>query len=119
MPWTFIALGTAYLREGDRANANEAFSASLSTANALLESAHGMIFVLYAKGIAHAGQAVTGKPDEAQAARRAFEQALTVAPAAGVRARTLRQLDILAAADADGALTDVRLILAQQPRDGA
>ena len=115
----FIALGTAYLREGDRANADEAFSAALSAANTLLAGTHGPIDVLYAKGIASAGQAVTGNPDAAQAARRTFEQALAVAPATWLRARALRQLDLLVPADTDGVLTDIRRVLAEQPRDTA
>ena len=79
----FAALGTAYLREGDRTNAAEAFSAALSEANTLLTGTQGPIDVLYAKGIASAGQAVTGDSGAAQAALRAFEQALAAAPAPG------------------------------------
>ena len=117
LPEVFAALGTAYLREGDRANAEEAFSAALSAANTLLAGTHGMIHVLYAKGIASAGQAVVGEREAVQAARRTFEQALSLALLPGVRVRTLRQLDLLAAADAGGLLTDVRRTLAQQPLD--
>ena len=112
MPQVFSVLGSAYLCEGDRAKADDAFSASLSAADNLLASTHGMIHVLYAKGIACAGRAVTGKPDGAAAARSAFDQALAIAPAPGVRARTLQQLDVLIAVDADGTLTDLRLALA-------
>jgi hypothetical protein len=78
-----------------------------------------MISVLYARGIASAGQAITGERDAARAARRTFEQALTVAPLPGVRVRTLRQFDLLAAADAGGVLTDIRLTLAEQRRGNA
>jgi tetratricopeptide (TPR) repeat protein len=105
-------LGTAYLREGDRAKAGEAFSAALSAANTLLADTNGLIDVLYAKGIASAGQAITGNPDMAQAARRTFEQALAAAPAPGLRARALRQLHLLVPADADGVLTDIQRVLA-------
>ena len=119
LPQVFVALGTARLREGDRANADEAFSAAVSVADTLLAGAHGMIYVLYVKGIASAGQAVTGKPDAAQAARRTFEKALTIAPLPGVRVRALRQFDLLAAADTGGVLTDIRRILAEQPRGTA
>jgi hypothetical protein len=112
MPQVLVALGTAYLCEGDRAKADSAFSASLSAADKLLASSHGMIHVLYAKGIASAGQTVTGKPDGARAARHAFDQALAIAPAPGVRARTIRQLEVLATADAEGTLTNLRLALA-------
>jgi tetratricopeptide (TPR) repeat protein len=113
------ALGTTYLREGDRANADEAFSDALSAANSLLAGTRGPINMLYAKGIASAGQAVTGNRDTAQAARRTFEQALAVAYVPGLRAVALRQLDLLVPADADGILTDIRRILAEQPRDTA
>jgi hypothetical protein len=116
LPQAFAALGTARLREGDRASAGEAFAAALSAANTLLAGTRGMTSVLYAKGIASAGQAVTGEDGGAQAARRAFEKALTVAPLPGVRARALRQLDLLAEADTGGALTGIRPILAEQPR---
>ena len=75
--------------------------------------------MLYVKGIASAGQAVTGKPDAAHAAYRTFEQALTVAPLPGVRVRTLRQLNLLAPADAGGVLKDIRRILVEQSRDTA
>ena len=75
--------------------------------------------MLYAKGIASAGQAVTGNPDTAQAARRTFEQALAVAYVPGLRAVALRQLDLLVPADADGVLTEIRHVLAEQPRDTA
>ncbi|HUK68249.1 MAG TPA: tetratricopeptide repeat protein [Streptosporangiaceae bacterium] len=113
LPQVFAALGTAHLREGDRTNAEQAFSAALSAANSLLPGTHGMIYVLYAKGIASAGQAVVGKRDAAQAARRTFEQALSLALLPGVRVRTLRQLDLLAAADAGGLLTDIRRTLTE------
>jgi tetratricopeptide (TPR) repeat protein len=119
LPQVFAALGTAHLREGDRADAGEAFSAALSAANTLLAGTHGMISVLYARGIASAGQAITGERDAARAARRTFEQALTVAPLPGVRVRTLRQFDLLAAADPGGVLTDIRLTLAEQRRGNA
>ncbi|HYB87139.1 MAG TPA: tetratricopeptide repeat protein [Streptosporangiaceae bacterium] len=113
LPQVFAVLGMAYLREGDRANAYKAFSDALSTAKPMLTGADSPIDVVYAKGIASAGQAVTGDPDAAQAARYTFEQALTAASVPGVRATTLRHIDILAAADADGVLTGIRLILAQ------
>ncbi len=119
LPQVFATLGTAYLREGHPANAGKAFSAALSAANDLLAGTDGLIDVLYAKGTASAGQAVTGKPDMAQAARRAFEQALAVAPAAGFRARALRQLDLLAPADAAGVLAEIRRVLSEEPRDTA
>jgi tetratricopeptide (TPR) repeat protein len=115
LPQAFAALGTAQLREGDRAHAGEAFSAALSAANTLLAATHGMASVLYAKGIASAGQAATGEQGAADAARRAFEKALTVAPLPGARARALRQFDLLTAADTGGVLTAVRPILAGPP----
>ena len=115
----FAALGTAFLREGDRANAADAFSAALSAANTLLTGTQGPSYVLYAKGIASAGQAVTGDSGAAQAALRAFEQALAAAPAPGLRARALRQLDLLVPADSGDVLTDIRRVLADQPRDTA
>lgn len=119
LPQVLAALGTAHLRAGARANADEAFSAALSAANTLLAATDGMIFVLYARGIASARQAITGERDAARAARRTIEKALTVAPLPGVRVRTLPQFDLLAAADAGGVLTDIRLILAEQPRGNA
>jgi hypothetical protein len=113
----FAALGTAYLREGDPANAADAFSAAVSAANTLLTGTYGLIRVLYAKGIASAGHALTGRPATAQAARHTFEQAQTVSPTPGLRARALRQLDLLVPADADGVLTEIRRVLAGQPHD--
>ena len=104
----FTALGTAYLREGDRANAGEAFSAALSAANTLLAGTDAM----YAQGLASAGLAVTGHPDRAQAALRTFEQAVAITPAPGPRVRALRKLDVLLPADIDGVLTEIRRILA-------
>ena len=117
LPQALAALGIAYLREGDRTKAGEAFSAAVSAADTLLTSASGPIDVLYAAGIANAGQAMTGNPGAAQTARRAFEQAPATPPLHGVRARTLRQLDLLVAADAEGVLTDVRQILAERLRE--
>jgi tetratricopeptide (TPR) repeat protein len=117
LPQVFVALGTAYLRGGDRAKAAEAFAAALSAANTLLTGTHGPIKVLYAKGIASAGQAVTDHPDRAQVALRAFEQALAIALAPGLSARALRQLDLLMPADTDGVLIQGRRVLATQPRD--
>jgi tetratricopeptide (TPR) repeat protein len=119
LPQVLAALGTAYLRGGDRASAGEAFSAALSAANTLLAGPLTNGRVMYAKGIASAGQAVTGEPDAAGAARRAFEQALTVAPAPGFRARALWQLDLLSPADADGDLAEIRRVLAEPPHDTA
>jgi hypothetical protein len=71
-----------------------------------------MIYVLYVKGIARAGQAVTGERGAARAARRAFEKALAAAPLPGVRMRILRQFDLLAAADTGGVLAGIRPVLA-------
>jgi tetratricopeptide (TPR) repeat protein len=113
----YAALGTAYLREGDRASASEAFSAALATANTLLAGSRGTAHVLYAKGVAGAGLAVTSQRDLAEAARQTFEQALAVAPALGFRARALRQLDLLLPADADDVLTEVQRLLAEQSPD--
>ena len=115
LPSLLAALGTAYLREGDRVSAEEAFSGALSAANTLLTGTHGFLYVLYAKGLASSGQAVTGKPDAAGSACRVFEQALAVGSADGVRARTLRQFDLLVAVDTGGVLTSVRRVLAGQP----
>ena len=116
-PQMFAALGMACLRQGDRANAADAFSAALSAANTLLTGTQGPSDVLYAKGIASAGLAVTGDSGAAQAALRAFEQALAAAPAPALRARALRQLDLLGPADPGGVLTEVRHVLADHPRD--
>jgi len=113
----FAALGIALLREGDRANAAAAFSAGLSAANTLLTGTQGPGYVLYAKAIASAGLVVTGGSGAPQATLRAFEEALAAAPAPGLRARALRQLDLLVPADSGGVLTEVRHVLADQPRD--
>jgi tetratricopeptide (TPR) repeat protein len=115
LPQVFAALGTARLREGDHQNASEAFSAALSAADTLLAGTHGMIHTLYVKGIASAGQAVTGEPGAAQAAHRTFEKALAIAPLPGVRGRTLRHFDLLAAADTGGVLAGIRPVLTGQP----
>jgi tetratricopeptide (TPR) repeat protein len=115
LPQVFAALGTARLRGGDHAHAYEAFSAALSAADTLLAGSNGMISVLYVKGIAQAGQAVTGEPDAAQAARRAFAKALAAAPLPGIRIRALRQFDLLAAADAGDVLAGIRPGLASPP----
>jgi len=112
LPQVFAALGTARLCGGDHANAHEAFSAALSAADSLLAGSNGMIYVLYVKGIARAGQAVTGERGAARAARRAFEKALAAAPLPGVRMRILRQFDLLAAADTGGVLAGIRPVLA-------
>ena len=114
-----VALGTAYLREGNRAKAGEAFTAALSAASTSPPSTGGPADVLYAKGIATAGQAVIGQPDAAQAARHAFEQAVAVAPAPGFHARALWQLDLLAPADASGVLREIRCVLGDEPSDTA
>lgn len=45
-----VALGTGYLREGNRAKASEAFSAGLSAASTSLSSTAGNAHVLYSKG---------------------------------------------------------------------
>jgi tetratricopeptide (TPR) repeat protein len=113
----FAALGTAYLREGDRAKAAEAFTTAQSAAITLLAGLSGPINVMYAKGIASAALTVIGEPGAAQAARRAFEQALAASSAPGPRARAIRQLDLLVPADADGVLTEIRQGLAGRPRD--
>jgi tetratricopeptide (TPR) repeat protein len=110
-----VALGTAYLRGGNHANAAEAFLDALSAANTLLAGTDGIIHVLYAKGIAGAGQAVTGKPDAARSAYRTFEQALAAAPAPGFRAKALWQLDLLTPADTGGILTEIQSLLTEQP----
>ena len=105
------ALGTAYLGEGDHLKASEAFSAALSAANTLLAGTSGLIDVLYARGIACAGLAVTGEPGVAQVACDTFEQARAAAPAPGLRARALRQLQLLVPADTDGLLMESQRVL--------
>jgi tetratricopeptide (TPR) repeat protein len=109
------AFGTAHLREGDRANASDAFSAALSAADTLLADARGPVRVQYAKGIASAGHALTGQPGAAQIAGRTITQALNDSRAPGIRARALRQFDLLMPADTEGVLTGIRRILAGQP----
>ena len=105
------ALGTAYLGKGDHLKASEAFSAALSAANTLLAGTSGLIDVLYARGIACAGLAVTGEPGVAQVACDTFEQARAAAPAPGLRARALRQLQLLVPADTDGLLMESQRVL--------
>ena len=77
----------------------------------------GPIAMLYAKGIASAGLAVTSDSGAAQAALHAFELILAAAPAPGLRARALRQLDLLVPADSSSVLTEVRYVLADHSRD--
>jgi hypothetical protein len=119
LPQVLAALGTAHLRAGARANANEAFSAALSAANTLLAATDGMIFVLYGRGVAGVRQAITGERDAARAARRTIDKALTVAPATRRPRENPPAVRPSAAADAGGVLTDIRLILAEQPRGNA
>jgi tetratricopeptide (TPR) repeat protein len=115
MAQLFNAVGFAHLYEGNRADAGAAFSDALAAADTLLEGAHGVAEVRYAKAIAAAGQAVTGKPETVRAARLTFEQALAAAPAPAFRTRAVRQLDLLASADGSGALTEIRHLVAEQP----
>ena len=117
MAQLFNAVGIAHLHEGNRTGAAEAFSDALSAADTLLEGSHGLADVSYAKAIATAGQAVTSKPGTVRTARLALEHALAAAPAPAFRARAVRQLDLLASADASGALTEIRQIVSKQPQD--
>ncbi len=119
MAQLFNAAGIAHLHEGNRTDAGAAFSAALAAADTLLEGTHGNADVRYAKAIAAAGQAVTGKPEAVGAACLMFEQALTAAPAPAFRTRAVRQLDLLASADPNGALAEIRHIVAKQPQDTA
>jgi tetratricopeptide (TPR) repeat protein len=112
-------VGIAHLHEGNRTAAGAAFSEALSAADTLLEGAQGSADVRYAKAIAIAGQAVTGKPEAVGAARLMFEQALATAPAPAFRARAVRQLDLMALAGASGALAGIRRIVMKQPQDTA
>ena len=112
-----VVLGTAHLRENDRAKAREAFSAALSTESTSLAGSELPIDLLYAKGIANAGLAVTGDPDAAQIARLTFEHALTVTHAQGLRARAIWQLDLLAPVDVADVLTEIQRELGEQSRD--
>ena len=107
----FAALGIAELRAGDPANAADTFSAALAVADALQTGARAPIRVLYAKGIASAGYALSGQAGSADAARHAFELAQTVPATPGLQARALRQLDLLVPADADGLLAEIRRVL--------
>ena len=117
MAQLYNAVGIAHLRQGHRTDASAAFSAALAAADTLLEGAHSDADVRYAKAIAAAGQAVTGKPGTLRTARLAFEQALAAAPIPAFRARAVRQLDLLAATDASGALTEILCIVTRQPKD--
>jgi hypothetical protein len=62
-------------------------------------------------------QAVIGKPETARAAHLMFEQALVAAPVPAFRIRAIRQLDVLASADASDAVAEIRHIVMKQPQD--
>ena len=118
LPQVCATLGTAYLREGGRAKAEEAFSAALSAANTLLAGTHGMIYVLYAKGIASARTGRDRQTRRGACAVSHLQQALTVAPllASGENPPATQPL---APADAGSVLEDIRRILVEQSRDTA
>ena len=117
MAQLYNAVGIAHLHQGNRTDAAAAFSDALSAADTLLEGGHGVADARYAKAIALAGQAVTGRPKTIRAASLTFEQALAAVPAPAFRTRAVRQLDLLASADAGGALMQIRHMVAKQPRN--
>jgi tetratricopeptide (TPR) repeat protein len=119
MAQLYNAIGIAHLHEGNRTDAGAAFSNALAAADTLLEGTYGIADVRYAKAIAAAGQAVTGKPEAAGAARLMFEQVLATAPVPAFRTKAVRQLDLLASADASGALAEIRHIAMKQSQETA
>jgi tetratricopeptide (TPR) repeat protein len=110
-PSILVALGTAHLREGDHAEAGNAFAAALLSAGAGPEEAPS-VDAVYAQALAQAGQVMTGT-DDVRPAWRAFERAMAVSSAPGVISRALRRLDLLSPADDHDTLTDVKQLLSR------
>lgn len=92
----------------DRDSARERFTAMIGETDALLEHTPELFKALDAKALALAGLALLDGAQHIPAAIAAYRAARAINRDAGIVARTLRLLDLLATADDAGLLRDVR-----------
>ena len=102
-----VLLGLALLAD-DREAAREHFTAAIGEADALLAHTPELFKALDAKGLALAGLAVIEDAAHVPQAIAAYGAARAINRDAGIVARVLRLLDLLATADNAGLLGDVR-----------
>jgi tetratricopeptide (TPR) repeat protein len=105
---TSTVLAVVALRRGDVNTAQEAFTAALNQATALLALTANRYDALDAKGLSLCGLALCAAPTPIPAAKAAFQAARAVTSAAGIVGRVLQLFDDLAQADSKGILAEVR-----------
>ncbi|MBV9787740.1 MAG: tetratricopeptide repeat protein [Chloroflexi bacterium] len=106
-----VLLGLALLAD-DREAAREHFTAAIGEADALLTHTPELFKALDAKGLALAGLAVIEGAEHMPQAIAAYGAARAINRDAGIVARVLRLLDLLATTDNAGLLSDVRIAAA-------
>jgi tetratricopeptide (TPR) repeat protein len=100
-------LGLIALQQGDRAAADEAFSAAIAHADMMLNRCDQNYDALDAKGLALAGLAVLDRGLSPGEAIAAFQAARAITKAPGVIGRMRRLLEALAPADTAGILAPI------------
>jgi len=113
--------GIIALRQGERANAQEAFTKSIAQADEILTKTPDYYSALDAKGLALCGRAVSGEWKVGSGERErgeiiaeaveTFRKARKIAPHAGVVKSVLRLFDELVKCDEEGVLKDVREVI--------
>lgn len=101
-------LGIVALRQGDMATATGAFHRAVAEANELIARTSGLGDALDTKGLAHAGLALCGDGSHLSAARCAYRNARSVTSDQGIVRGVLFLFDVLAGADVNGMLGEVR-----------
>jgi tetratricopeptide (TPR) repeat protein len=101
-------LALIYLRQGDVAAAQEAFTEAVAQAESMLNRSAQSYKALDSKGLALCGLAVCGDAGRVAEAAEAYRAARAINKDAGIVGRVLRLFDALAEADAAGVLAGVR-----------
>jgi tetratricopeptide (TPR) repeat protein len=105
---TSAVLGLAALRQGDRIAAEEALTTALNQAGELLARSPQFYEALETRGLALCGLALCGNLEHIPAAKEAYKAARAINSHAGAIVYALQMFDILAKADTNGILADVR-----------
>ncbi|MBI3801520.1 MAG: tetratricopeptide repeat protein [Deltaproteobacteria bacterium] len=113
-PWNnhfvLALLGVIKLRQGDRPTAQEAFTAAVQHAKALLTATAQNYAALETKGLALCGLVLCGKSDQLAEALEAYRAARAINQDPGIVGRALRLFDALALADSAEVLAQVRTV---------
>jgi len=109
---TSALLGVVALRQGDVNVAREAFTTAITLANQLIALTAERYDALDVKGLSLCGLALCGDDTQIPAAKTACRAARAITSDRGITDAVLRVFDVLAQADPNGIVTEVRPVAA-------